>query len=82
MAKHRYASQRDGKVLEKLVDSLDMNDIFSVANEVKTTWLSRRSSYVSWRIGLTIFLVVNMAIFILAIVHPDVFGTSPRGQRM
>jgi hypothetical protein len=81
MAKHRYASQRDGQILESLVRRLDMAEVFNAAANVKSTWLSRRSSYLSWRIGLGIFLVFNIAILVLSIVRPEVFGVpavSPR----
>ncbi len=77
MAKHRHASQRDGRVLEELVKKLGMTEIFAPADEVKSTWLSRRSSYVAWRMGLGVFLIMNSAILILAIAYPEVFVGPP-----
>jgi hypothetical protein len=74
MAKHRHASQRDGQMLADLVEDLGMVDAFRRADRVKTTWLSRRSSYLSWRIGLGIFIIVNITVLILAIVYPEAFG--------
>lgn len=75
MAKHRHASQRDGQMLADLVEDLGMVDAFRRADRVKATWLSRRSSYLSWRIGLGIFIIVNITVLILAIVYPEAFGS-------
>ncbi|WP_250031297.1 hypothetical protein [Paractinoplanes maris] len=77
MAKHRLASVRDGYVLEDLIRRLNLTDVFRAATQAKTTWLSRRSSYLSWRMGLALFLLVNTAILILSIVKPAVFAGPP-----
>jgi hypothetical protein len=80
MAKHRHASQRDGRVLAELAERLELSDILEVADEVKSPWLSRRSSYVLWRIGLTVFLLINISILVLAIVYPEIFAVPSNGQ--
>ena len=76
MATHRHASQRDGRILQELVDRLDLADVMKTADEVKAPWLSRRSSYFSWRIGLGILMVANLGILIVSIVHPGIL-TGP-----
>lgn len=74
MAKHRYASQRDGQVLVSLIEALGMTEIFRSADKVKTTWLSRRSSYLSWRIGLIIFIIANATIIAITFTYPKALG--------
>jgi hypothetical protein len=76
MAKHRHASLRDGLVLEELVKRLGLEDLFGVADGVKATWLVRRSSYRAWRIGLGIFLILNLGILVTSMVYPDALAGS------
>lgn len=72
MATHRYVSRRDGRMMEELISRLDLVDVVKSADEIKATWLGGRSSYLSWRIGLVILLVANMAILVFAIFYPNI----------
>ena len=81
MAKHRLASVRDGQILSDLIKKLDMADVFDVADRVKSTWLSRRSSYLTWRVGLVFFIIVNAAVLVVSIVHPEAFAAPPTCPR-
>lgn len=74
MATHRHASQRDGRILQELVQRLELVDVMRTADEVKSLWLSRRSSYFSWRIGLGVLLVANLAILAVSIAQPSLLA--------
>jgi len=76
MATHRNASLRDGRILQELVLRLGLVDVMKTADEVKAPWLSRRSSYFAWRIGLGILMVANLGILTVSILHPSIF-TGP-----
>jgi hypothetical protein len=76
MAKHRHASLRDGLILQELVKKLDLDELFSVADGVKSTWLVSRSSYRSWRIGLGVFLLLNVGILVTSIAYPEALAGS------
>ena len=81
MAKHRHASQRDGQVLVDLVKDLGMTEMFRGAEKVKASWLGRRSSYLSWRIGLGICIIANATVLVLAVGYPEVFGGTSASPR-
>ena len=58
-----------------------MTEIFRGADKVKASWLGRRSSYLSWRIGLAIFVMANATVLVLAVACPEIFAGAPTATR-
>ncbi len=80
MAKHRYLLRLDRanmQEIEERVEGLPNLVLHHVGTDVDkavhASWATKRPSVGIWQAGLLCFLLLNIAILVLALVQPELF---------